>query len=283
MKVLVTGAGGQLGTEVAAAFAQRPHDEVIALSHGALDVTDRDAVLGAVGTHRPDAIVNCAAYTDVDRCESDEVGAYALNAWAVRHLAEAGRRFDAHLCQISTDYVFSGDKATPYHEWDPTSPRSVYGASKLAGEVEAGETATVVRTAWLCGPTGHNIVKTILRLAARDDSPLQFVDDQVGSPTHAGDLATTLRRIVVDRRPGIWHVTNAGSVSWYEVARRVLAAAGHDPERVHAVTTADLQPPRPAPRPANSVLENRALTLAGLEGPGEWGDAFDRLVAQIVG
>lgn len=281
MRILVTGAGGQLGVEVVAAFAVSDHHEVIAADHPMLDVVDRDAVLGLVGSTRPDAVVNCAAHTDVDGCESDEAGAFARNAWAVRNLAEAARRFDAHLCQVSTDYVFSGDKPAPYHEWDTPDPRSVYGASKLAGEREAGAGATVVRTAWLCGPTGHNIVRTILRLA-EGDGTLRFVDDQVGSPTHAADLAAVIARLVLDRRPGVFHVTNSGAASWYEVARRVVGAAGGDPDRVEPVTTADLQPPRPAPRPANSVLENRALALAGLDAPGEWGPAFDRLVGQIL-
>ncbi|HRE01181.1 MAG TPA: sugar nucleotide-binding protein, partial [Ilumatobacteraceae bacterium] len=147
-------------------------DEVVALGHGALDVTDRDAVLGVVTTVRPDAVLHCAAWTAVDACEADPGRAFAANALAVRWVAEGCDRVDAHLVTISTDYVFDGSKTGPYHEWDQPSPRSVYGASKLAGEAEAaalGSAAAVVRTSWVCGEHGANMVKTILRLAAERD------------------------------------------------------------------------------------------------------------------
>ena len=280
MRVLVTGAGGQLGRDVAARFADSGH-EVIAAGRQELDIARRDQVLGAIGSVRPDVVVNGAAYTAVDACETDIDRAYLVNALAVRHLAEAAHRFSAHLCHVSTDYVFSGDKAAAYHEWDRPDPRSVYGASKLAGEQEAGEAATVVRTSWLCGRHGSNMVGTVLRLAAQG-GPMRFVDDQRGNPSFTPDVAAVIERLCADRRPGLYHVTNQGSVSWYEFAQQVVAAAGHDPERVEPIATADLHPPRPAPRPANSVLENRALVLAGLDLPPDFREPLRRLVAALL-
>ena len=280
MRVLVTGAGGQLGRDVVARFAASGH-EVIAAGRQELDIARRDQVLGAMGAARPDAVVNCAAYTEVDACEADAVGAFEANAMAVRHLAEAARRLDAHLCHISTDYVFSGDKPEPYHEWDRPDPRSVYGASKLAGEHEAGPAATVVRTSWLCGRHGSNMVGAVLRLAA-DGGPMRFVDDQRGSPSFTPDVAAVVERLCAARRPGLYHVTNQGGLSRYEFAREVMAAAGHDPDRVEPIAAVDLQPPRPAVRPANSVLENRALALAGLELPADFRAPLKRLVAALM-
>jgi dTDP-4-dehydrorhamnose reductase len=277
MNVLVTGAGGQLGHDVAAVF--RGH-ELTAATHADLDVVDRDAVMSAVTTLRPHAIVNCAAWTAVDACESDPDHAYAANALSVRHVAEAARRVGAHVCHISTDYVFDGEKPEPYHEWDEPAPRSVYGASKWAGERELDPDATIVRTSWVCGEHGANMVKTILRVAAEREQ-LAFVDDQRGHPTFTADLAGVIRRLVVDRRPGVFHVTNQGAVSWFEFAQAVMEAAGHDPARVKAISTAELDPPRPAPRPANSVLDNAALRLSGIPLLPDFHEPLHRLVATL--
>ena len=279
MRVLVTGAGGQLGRDVVARFASSGH-KVIAASRQVLDIARRDQVLGVVGAVRPDAVVNCAAFTAVDACETEAGRAYEVNAMAVRHLAEAVRQLEAHLCHISTDYVFSGDKAEPYHEWDQPDPQSVYGASKLAGEQEAGPDATVVRTSWLCGRHGSNIVGTVLRLAA-DGGTMRFVADQRGSPSFTPDVAAVVERLCSDRRSGLYHVTNQGEATWYEFAREIMVIAGHDPDRVEPIATADLEPPRPALRPANSVLENRALALAGLDLLVDFREPLERLVAEL--
>lgn len=281
MRVLIAGAGGQLGRDAAERFTASGH-EVVAAGRRELDIARRDQVLGAIGSIRPDVVVNCAAFTAVDACETEVAQAYRVNALAVRHLAEAARRFGAHLCHVSTDYVFSGDKAEPYHEWDRPDPRSVYGASKLAGEQEAGEAATVVRTSWLCGRHGSNMVATVLRMAS-EGGPMRFVDDQRGSPSFTPDVAAVIERLCADRRSGLYHVTNQGEASWYEFAREIMAAAGHDPERVAPIATADLRPPRPAARPANSVLENRALALAGLDFPPEFRASLKRLVTVLLG
>jgi dTDP-4-dehydrorhamnose reductase len=268
VRILVTGAGGQVGRDVVAACTAAG-DEMIAADRSMLDVTDRDAVLGAVTTTGPDAVVHCAAWTAVDDCESDPDRAFAANALAVRWVVEGCHRAGAHLVHVSTDYVFDGTLDRPYREWDPPNPQSVYGASKRAGELEAlalGPQATVVRTSWVWGASGTNIVKTLLQRTERNAprGSLAFVDDQRGCPTFAGDLAPVLRRLALDRRSGIHHVTNQGAVSWYEFARVVLTAADRDPELVRPVATAELDPPRAAPRPANSVLENTALRHAGL-------------------
>jgi dTDP-4-dehydrorhamnose reductase len=280
MRVLVTGASGQVGSEVVAVCAAAG-DAVVPVDRTQLDITDRDQVLAAITSTRPDAVINCAAWTAVDACESDPDRAYLANALSVRHLAEACGRSGAHLLTLSTDYVFNGEQPEPYREWDEPDPRSVYGRSKLAGEREASHGATVVRTSWVCGRTGSNMVKTILRLAAERER-LTFVDDQRGHPTFAADLAPMLRRLAVDRRPGTYHVTNAGAVSWFEFAQAVLTAADLDASRVDPVATAELQPTRPAPRPANSVLDNAVLRLSGLSLLDDFRVPLQRLVRELT-
>lgn len=262
MRVLVSGGGGQLARDIAARWAEAG-DDVVAATREQLDVSDRDQALGAITSIRPDVVVNCAAWTAVDACEGDPDRAFEVNALAVRWVREGCERTGAHLVQLSTDYVFDGTLDRPYREWDTTNPTSVYGASKLGGEQEAGADAAIVRTSWVCGEHGNNMVKTVLRLAAERTS-LAFVDDQRGCPSFTTDLADGLRRLAVDRRVGIHHLTNQGAVSWYEFVREIVAAAGRDPEMVEPISTADLDPPRPAPRPANSVLDNAAIRLAGL-------------------
>jgi len=278
VKVFVTGAGGQVGREVVDAFCDHT---VMAATHGQLDVSDRHAVLAAVMGTGPDAIVHCAAWTAVDACESDPDRALRVNALGTRNVTEAARRAGAYVLYLSTDYVFDGTKPAPYVEWDAPSPQSVYGRSKWAGEQEIDPGGAVVRTSWLCGRHGANMVKTVLRLAA-DHPTLSFVDDQRGHPTFADELARMLRRIVVDRRPGTYHVTNQGAVTWYEFARAVLRAAGDDPARVQPIATADLVPPRPAPRPANSVLDNAALRLQGVELLPDFHEPLERLVRELT-
>jgi dTDP-4-dehydrorhamnose reductase len=286
VRLLVTGAGGQLGHDVVRA-AGAAGDEVLAADHGTLDVTDRDAVLGAITTWRPDVVIHAAAWTAVDACEGDPERAHAVNALAVRWVVEACDRSGAHLVHVSTDYVFDGTLDRPYHEWDDTNPQSVYGASKLAGEREAlalGPAATVVRTSWLCGEHGGNMVKTVLRLAKEgsgEPGSLAFVGDQRGCPTFTADLAPALRRLALDRRPGRYHVTNQGAVSWYEFARDVLAAAGLERALVRPITTAELDAPRPAPRPANSVLDNAALRAAGIPLLRDFREPLAELVASL--
>ena len=262
MRILITGAGGQLGHDLRRRCVEAG-DDVTALDRAALDVGDRDAVAAAVDLHAPDVIVNAAAWTAVDACESDPARAFRDNADAVRYLRESADRGHAHLVQISTDYVFDGTLDRPYREDDATNPRSVYGKSKLAGEQAAGESATIVRTSWVSGAFGANMVKTVLRLLGAG-AAMAFVTDQRGCPTFTADLAGPVRELARQRRAGVFHVTNQRAVSWFEFVREIVEAAGGDPDAVRPILTADLQPPRPAPRPANSVLANEALQAAGI-------------------
>ncbi len=280
MRVLITGAGGQVGRELVELFASDERHQTFSFDRAGLDIGDRDAVLGAITTVAPDVVINPAAWTAVDACESDPDRALRDNALAVRHLADGARRVGARIVHISTDYVFDGSKSDAYVEWDVPNPQSVYGATKLAGERELGPDDTIVRTSWVCGFHGSNMVKTILRLAGEHES-LSFVDDQRGHPTFADDLAVMIHCLVVDQRPGVFHVTNQGAVSWFEFAREVLRAAGLDPERVGPVSTADLLPPRPAPRPVNSVLDNAALRLSGIDLLDDFRIPLQRLVARL--
>jgi dTDP-4-dehydrorhamnose reductase len=286
MRLLVTGAGGQLGHDVCASAGGRG-DDVLAATHTDLDVTDRDAVLGAITSWRPDAVIHCAAWTAVDACEADPDRAMAANGLAVRWVAEGCARVGAHLVHVSTDYVFDGTLDRPYHEWDEPNPQSAYGASKLAGEREAlalGTSTAVVRTSWVCGERGANMVRTVMRLVGDGDDTagrLAFVDDQRGCPTFTADLAPLLRRIALDRRAGIHHVTNQGVVSWYEFVRAIVATLGRDPDLVRPIATAELDPPRPAPRPANSVLDNAVLRAAGIPLLRDFHEPLAELVAAL--
>lgn len=279
MRILITGAGGQVGRELVSVFDAGGH-VVAGFDHATLDITNRDAVRATVVEFQPDAIVHSAAWTAVDACEADPDRAFAVNAMGTRFVVEASRLVGAAVHYISTDYVFDGTKESPYVEWDQTNPQSVYGASKLAGEHELGENSSVIRTSWVCGFHGPNMVKTILRLAAENET-LSFVNDQRGCPTFADDLAAMIAQLVVERRTGVFHVTNAGPVSWYEFAREVLAASGQDPDRVLPVATADLQPQRPAPRPVNSVLDHAALRLAGIDTMADFREPLLRLVTAL--
>jgi dTDP-4-dehydrorhamnose reductase len=278
MKVLITGANGQLGHELVRATIAAGH-EVVATSHETLDITDKTAVDDVITSARPDVVIHAAAWTAVDACESDPAKALLVNGTATKYIADAAHAVGAHVVYISTDYVFDGSKSSPYDEGDATNPQSVYGSSKLAGERALGATDAIVRIAWVCGFYGANMVKTILRLA--EQPQLKFVDDQIGNPTFADDAAEMIVRLAIEKRPGIWHVTNQGDVSWYEFAREVLIAGGFDADKVVPIKTHELQPPRPATRPFNSVLNNAMLKNAGIALLPDFREPLARLVSQI--
>lgn len=272
MRILVTGAGGQVGGFVARAV--EVDHEVLAADHALLDLADPDRVQQVVGEFAPDAIVNCAAVTDVDACEREPERAYAVNTSGVRTLSIASARAGAHLVHVSTDYVFDGCTDRPYHEWDDTGPLSVYGRSKLGGELEVASHAhswTVVRSSWIFGRRGHDIVSWVLDTFARGELR-GVIDDQRSTPTYAPDLATVLARLAIDRRVGLYHVVNQGDASRYELARAALELRGLDASGVKAMSSADLD--RPAVRPAYSVLDDLALRLAGLPRLRAWPDAL---------
>jgi dTDP-4-dehydrorhamnose reductase len=278
MRVLITGAGGQLGHDLTAAFSDH---EVLGTTRRQLDVCDRDAVLQAITGYQPDAVVHAGAWTAVDACEGDPDRAFAVNALGTRHVAEGARLAGARLCYVSTDYVFDGTSPEPYREWDATNPLSMYGKSKLGGERELDPGATVVRTSWVCGLHGANMVKTVLRLAQEHDE-LSFVDDQRGCPSFTPDLAAAIKMLVVARLPGTFHITNQGPTTWFQFARDILTLSGADPDRVRPIATGQLVPPRPAPRPANSVLDNAALRLQGLPLPPDHHEPLERLVKELT-
>jgi dTDP-4-dehydrorhamnose reductase len=240
VRTVVTGAGGMLGRDVARLSGG------VALPRAELDVTDRAAVREAIGPD--DLVFNCAAWTDVDRAEAHEETATRINAEGARNVAEAARA----VVYVSTDYVFDGRKGEPYVESDPVSPLSAYGRTKVEGELataEVNQRHFIVRSSWLFGTGGRNFVETMLRLGPE----VRVVDDQVGCPTFTGHLAEALVRLGATDDYGLHHMAASGSCSWFEFAREIFALAGTD-TRVSPCTTADF--PRPAPRPAYSVLES---------------------------
>ncbi|HET6175024.1 MAG TPA: dTDP-4-dehydrorhamnose reductase [Gaiellales bacterium] len=248
-RVLVTGGGGQLGRE----FALQLGADAVALGRAELDVADEQSVERAFAQHRPELVLHCAAWTDVDGAESDPDGAWRANEHGSRHVARAARARGAALVGFSTDYVFAGDDPAGYDEGSPVGPRSVYGASKLAGEralLREHPEAYLVRTAWVFSPRGSNFVLTMLRLGAERDE-LAVVDDQVGCPTAASHLVRATLQLVERCAPGTYHLAGGGSTSWYGFARAIMEEAGLN-ARIEPISSSELQ--RPAPRPASSIL-----------------------------
>lgn len=275
--ILVTGAGGQLGRQIlhlaTGADITKP---VLGFTSKELDITDQDSVADALNGQSGSVVINCAAYTAVDAAETDEARARAINAEGPRLLAQQCAKVGARLVHVSTDYVFDGTSPTPYEPEHPTAPRSAYGRTKLAGEeavLEALPSANVVRTAWVYTGIGSDFVSTMLRLERERDT-VSVVNDQTGSPTYARDLAAGLLELAsedgVDEQ--ILHLTNAGTASWYELARAVFAGIGADPDRVHPCSSSEYL--RPAPRPEFSVLSGAAWQRAGLTPLRSWQDAL---------
>jgi len=267
---LVTGAAGQVGSDVVA-LLRSAGESVVGCDRAALDITAADDVDRVLSAASPDVVVNCAAYTAVDAAETDEVTAQRINGEAPGILARWCAAADARLLHISTDYVFAGDATSPYDEATPVAPRSAYGRTKAAGEravLDAGGDGHVVRTAWVYGASGSNFVSTIARLLGDRDT-IDVVDDQQGSPTWSRELARGLIALgVADVPPGIWHCTAADDTTWCGFARAIAAELGTDPDRVRPTTTAAF--PRPAPRPAYSVLSHAKWERFGLPAMPDW-------------
>jgi dTDP-4-dehydrorhamnose reductase len=283
VKVLITGAAGQLGRALQARAPKNA--QVLAVDLADFVVGDRAAVAAAVGAAAPDLSVNAAAYTAVDKAETDSEAAYRINRDAVRWLAEASAAAKARLVHVSTDFVFDGRASQPYRPGDPTAPLSIYGASKLAGETEAlkAEGAIVVRTAWLYSAGGQNFARTMLRLF--NDRPLvRVVGDQIGTPTHAASLAGAIWALAEARAAGVHHFTDAGAASWYDFAVAVKeegAAQGLCPSgvAVEPIRTEDY--PTPAQRPAYSVLD-KTDTWAALGGPARhWREPLREMMIEV--
>ncbi|RKY66847.1 MAG: dTDP-4-dehydrorhamnose reductase [Candidatus Latescibacterota bacterium] len=259
MKILITGHKGMLGTELMH-FLSQEH-EVSGIDLEEADITDRAQIMEAVAIRTPQFVIHTAAYTDVDGCEQHPDLAYQVNAIGTQNVALACARIDAAMVYISTDFVFNGRKKQPYIEFDAPDPQSVYARSKLAGEIFVRSLLRkgfIVRTSWLFGKHGKNFVETILRLAG-ERNELSIVNDQIGSPTFAGDLVPEMARLIATEAYGIYHLSNNGACSWFDYARKILELARVENVRVVPISTEALG--RPAVRPAYSVLRNYCMEL----------------------
>jgi len=263
---LVTGAGGMLGQDLVACL-ERGGETVLALTRRDLDITDQAAVTATVLGARPDVVVNCAAWTAVDEAETHEDEALEVNGRGARLVAAACAESGARLIHVSTDYVFAGDARRPYAEHDRCRPRTAYGRTKLAGERAVAEllpgAGYIVRTAWLYGAHGPNFVRTMIRLE-RDRDAVDVVDDQRGQPTWAMDVAGQIIALARSGAPaGVYHATSSSETTWFGFAREIFRLLGADTTRVRPVTSGAF--PRPAPRPAYSVLGHGAWASAGIK------------------
>ncbi|SDO44766.1 dTDP-4-dehydrorhamnose reductase [Desulforhopalus singaporensis] len=282
MKILIIGANGQLGSDCCSLFAG--DNEIVGCDIPEVDIGSRASIDRCLDENRPEAVINCAAYTAVDKCESESELAWEINARGPEHLAKAVQRHNARLIHVSTDYVFDGAKRVPDHylESDTTNPLSVYGKSKLAGEQSVQQYCAnhlILRTAWLYSATGGNFLKTMLRLAVSDpDRELRVVDDQFGSLTWSYTLARQIGKLLDTDITGIAHATSEGYSSWYEAARYFLEKMEIDCS-IHPCTTSEY--PTAAHRPANSILENKVLKDAGLSLFTTWQEELEIFVEKF--
>ncbi len=271
-KIIVTGCNGQLGRAVNEFYKDAADLGFVNTDVAELDITDIDAVMRLAREVKPYAIINCAAHTGVDACETQYEKAFAINAIGPRNLAIAARETGAKLVHISTDYVFDGKKTSPYVETDPTNPQGAYGSTKLAGEQFVKQFADrwfILRTAWLYGD-GKNFVRTMLRLSQTNEK-VRVVGDQFGSPTSAAELARAVHTLLFSENYGVFHATCEGSCSWAEFTKEIFRLAGKHTE-VEAITTEEYG--APAPRPAYSVLDNRMFRLTTDFTFADWHDAI---------
>lgn len=282
-KILVTGANGQLGSELRALASTYPDFDFIFTSRQELKIEEWDSVNRFFSTHHPDFCINCAAYTAVDKAETEEDEAYLINAAAVGILAEACFNYHVRLIHLSTDYVFDGSANEPYAEDAPLNPQSAYGRSKLAGEKLAMESkgAIIIRTSWVHSSFGKNFVKTMLRLM-QEKPEINVVNDQFGSPTYAADLADVILRIISSGKwiPGIYHYSNDGIITWYDFAVAIRELSGSNC-RVNAIPTAAY--PTPAKRPAYSALNTEKIKKTFDIAGRDWQASLARCYARIIG
>lgn len=285
MRVLITGADGQLGRDAAEIFAAAGH-AVFAAGREQLDITDQIQCDTVTSGFKPDVILHCAAYTAVDAAEQDEDGAYFINADGTRNMAVAAEKCGAKLIYISTDYVFDGESELPYREYDSPSPRSVYGKSKLAGEMLVQSLTSrffIVRTSWVYGQHGQNFVGTIRRLA-QEKPVIQVVNDQTGAPTYTVDLSRFLLALAQTEKYGIYHASNTGACSWYEFAEAILqeeAAITGKAAAAKLVPCTTDEFPRPAPRPRSSILDHMAIRNSGLTDLRPWREALREFLFEM--
>ncbi|WP_438348924.1 dTDP-4-dehydrorhamnose reductase [Paenibacillus sp. FA6] len=283
MRALVTGAAGQLGTDVVTNLRNSGHD-VFACARNELDITDLVQCQQVISQYQPDVVIHCAAYTAVDAAETDIDGAYRANAVGTRNIAVAAESTGSKLIYISTDYVFDGTSMEPYQEYDNTNPQSIYGKSKRAGELLVQSLSSryfIVRTSWVYGIYGNNFVKTMLRLGQEMPS-LKVVHDQKGSPTYTVDLANYLLELMSTEKYGIYHASNSGACTWYEFTQAIFEEA----RQLGINIIAQPEPcstdefPRPAHRPANSVMEHLAIRTNGFQDLRPWREGLRDFLQQ---
>ena len=282
MKVLITGCQGQLGIELCRQVnnlnSSNKRFELLKTDIDTLDITNSFQVHTMVTEEKPDVIINTAAYTNVDACETDELNAFRVNAIGAQNLSAAAFQIGAKMLQVSTDYVFDGTGNSPKREYDPINPQSVYGQSKALGEklvLQTNPRHFIVRTAWLYGE-GNNFVRTMLKLAS-EKKEINVVNDQIGSPTSTVDLASCIINLIKTDHYGVYHATCEGECSWYDFASRIFAMKSIN-IKVNPITTKELN--RPAKRPAYSVLENFMLKLIGLNNFRQWEDALEEYLGK---
>lgn len=280
MRILIFGAEGQLGSELCRVLGA--HHDLVPLSHRDADVTDLNLLVNLTGRIKPEVIINAAAYTDVDGCESDRDKAFLVNAIGARNAAIAARRAGARIVHISTDYVFDGEKNGAYAEHDHPNPINVYGCSKFLGErmvIEQNPDSFILRVAWLYGPAGRNFVKTMISLA-KSKNEIRVVNDQRGTPTFAGDVANQIDLLIETESYGLYHCTSQGECTWYDFAVEIFMLLDID---VRVVPVSSSEFPRPARRPSNSVLDNLLLRVQGMDIMPHWRDSLRDHISEVVG
>lgn len=278
MKILVTGANGQLGQDVVKVLSL--NHVVYGFGREQLDFTNESQCFEVLETLKPDIVIHCGAYTAVDLAETEEDLAYKINAFGTRNLAVASEKVGAKLCYISTDYVFDGTGTKPYREYDNTNPQSIYGKSKRAGEHLVQTLSTkyfIVRTSWVYGLYGANFVKTMLKLAQDRDS-LKVVNDQFGSPTYTVDLANFLEQLIQTERYGIYHASNSGVCSWFEFANAIFEESG---KKMFVEPCSTEEFPRPAPRPRYSAMEHMSIRANGFEDLRPWREGLQAFLKEL--
>lgn len=278
-KVLITGSNGMLGSSLLEQLKKKCSIKGIAIEDA--DITDINAITKVITKAKPDIVIHTAGYTKVDDCESNINLAYRVNGIGTRNVAIACQRIDASMAYISTDYVFDGIKDSPYSEFDAANPINVYGKSKLAGEILVQQILNrfyIIRTSWLYGANGVNFVDTIVN-KAKTEKELKIVDDQKGSPTYTNDLADKIGEIIKEEKYGIYHITNSGSCSWFEFAKKIVDISNISPIRLIPIKSSELN--RPAKRPANSVLQNFMLELEGIPLMRHWEEAVEEYIEEI--
>ncbi len=279
MKLFITGGKGMLGRTLQRRFQQH---ELFVADLPDVDITDGKGVALAMAAFKPNVVIHCAAMTQVDACETNVDAAYRINALGSANVARAAAQHGARIIAISTDYVFDGQSNRPYHEFDMTAPRTVYGASKRAGEEAVQHHCpdhTILRIAWLYGETGPSFVHTMLKLGAQTGTPLKIVNDQVGNPTSTDAVAELILHLIDEPLPGVVHGSCEGEATWFEFAHAIFERTGLKREIVPC-TTADF--PRPASRPANSRLEKRMLRLAGFPLMPHWQESLERFISSCI-